>query len=294
VSGPARHSLTIQTPPHLVDHHFEGQPVLPSVLALELLAQAARDHAPEIEVDALRSRDARFLRFLPTSPEATQIEAAVELTFGDDGALRASLLTVHPAGQSGMTRAKEHVRVVLGGFAGEPPPLPDPEALLGLRQQGFGAPAARLYSELVPFGPSFQWAADPIRLAPGGATGRLLAPGPDEGDALPAGLLGSPHPLDAAMHLACAWGQRFCGAVTFPTRYARRTVGRPTEAGGLYAGCVVPRDGSGPGASPPLTFDLWIYGTDDPSGHVVHEVVEGLVMEDLSRGRLRPPDWVRA
>jgi Polyketide synthase dehydratase domain len=292
VSDAERHPLSIETPPHLEDHHFEGRPVLPSVLALELLARAAQEYAPQLDV--ARASEARFLRFLNTSPGAPHVEAEVELVPVDGAGVRASLLTVHSAGQSGMTRAKEHLQVTFGVTAGELPPLPGPDALLALRQQGAAAPAARLYAELVPFGPSFQWAADPIRLAPGGATGRLLAPGPDEGCALPAGLLGSPHPLDAAMHLACAWGQRFCGAVTFPTGFGRRTVARPTEAGGLYAGCVVPRGDSGPGATPPLTFDLWIYGTDDASGHVVHEVVEGLIMEDLSRGRLQPPDWVRA
>ena len=299
----SRQPLTVATPPHLRDHHFEGQPVFPSVLALELLAGAVRAAAPDVDVRS--SRDARFLRWLPTDPGRPSLEAQVELSVvAGEATARASLLTLARAGRAGLTRALEHVAVSFGrdDDPGAAPTTTAPEPALWqtLRRQGLGVEAATLYAELVPFGPSFHNALDPIWLAPGGALGLLRAPTAEERRAQPDGLLGSPYPLDAAMHLACAWSQHFCGAVTFPTGYTRRRVLRPTRPGERYTGCVVPArpgDGDGGGsASPPLTFDLWICGLDGgaPDLEVVHEVVEGLRMEDLSRGRLRPPERIRA
>lgn len=264
----SRVPLVIETPAWLEDHHFEGRPVLPSVLALQALASV-------VGVDVRRSREARFLRFLPTSPARERIEASVELAAEQDGAVRASLLTLQTT-PTGITRAKEHVSVVFGdaGSEGPEPPARPSEA-------GLAVEAAALYRELVPFGPSFHNARDPVRLWLTLAEGVLAAPqGADDP-------LGSPYPLDAALHLACAWGQRFTGAVTFPTGYGRRVIARPTAPGGRYRGLVAPRPGD---LSPPLFFDLWIL--DAASGELM-ERVEQVRMEDLSRGRLRPPDWIR-
>jgi hypothetical protein len=260
--------LVIETPSWLQDHHFEGRPVLPSVLALQALAGV-------VGRDVRCSREARFLRFLPTSPAREHIEASAELVEEPDGAVRAALLTQHTT-PGGITRAKEHVSVVFGGARGDdraPPPRP--------REEGLAVEAAALYRELVPFGPSFHNATDPVRLWLTLAEGLLVAPEGADGP------LGSPFPLDATLHLACAWGQRFTGAVTFPTGYGRRVIARPTAPGGRYRGLVAPRPGD---LSPPLLFDLWIL--DAASGELM-ERVERVRMEDLSRGRLRPPDWIR-
>ena len=49
-------------------------------------------------------------------------------------------------------------------------------------------------------------------------------------------LLGSPFPLDAAMHAACVWGQRFAGIVSFPVGFEKRIIYQKTKKGDDYLG----------------------------------------------------------
>jgi hypothetical protein len=277
MSGDHRLPLPIVAPPILADHHFEGRPVLPSVVALQALARLVRERAPSIPVhDSLQ---ARFLRFLPLAPDGDPIEidAHAELEEHEQGTLTASLVTVTTLGQTKITRAKEHLRVTFGRSTTPPSRAPEPPR----GDAAFSVSAERLYRELVPFGPAFHNAHDPITLTPAGATARLAAPASPALD----GPLGSPFPLDAAMHVACAWGQRYAGVVAYPVGYERRWVLQPTAPDGLYH-CVVIACND---ATATLRFDLWI---TDPHG-TPREVVLGLQMEDLSRGRLKVPGWVR-
>ncbi len=57
------------------------------------------------------------------------------------------------------------------------------------------------------------------------------------------GPLGSPFPFDAALHVACAWGQRYRGIVAFPVGFDRREIAVPTRAGETYRCRVVPPAG---------------------------------------------------
>ena len=97
---------------------------------------------------------------------------------------------------------------------------------------------------------------------------------------------GSLFPLDAGMHAACAWGQRDGGIVAFPVAMARRWILQPTHSGERYDAAVgfVGQDGDG------LHFDLQLR---DRKGRLC-ELVEDLVMRDVSGGRLQPPAWIRA
>ena len=99
-------------------------------------------------------------------------------------------------------------------------------------------------------------------------------------------MIGSPFPLDAALHAACTWGQRYAGVVAFPVGFTERTIYRKTKKEGKYIGRIIPVDVS----REPLIFDALIYDLDG----IIHESVSGIQMRDVSQGRLRPPNWIKA
>ena len=119
-----------------------------------------------------------------------------------------------------------------------------------------------------------------VRLAAAGASAEVS--GGDYPEAV--GPLGSPFPFDAALHVACAWGQRYRGIVAFPVGFDRREIAVPTRAGETYRCRVVPLPDEGAA----LRFDILIAGGD---GRPV-EVIRGVAMRDISGGRRKPPAWV--
>ena len=140
-----------------------------------------------------------------------------------------------------------------------------------------------LYKDLVPFGPAYQNILDDLVVTEKGAVAYL------QSSSAPAPLqpLGSPFPLDAAFHAACAWGQRFSSIVGFPVGFEERIICRPTQSGGNYISRITPvRQASDPLV---LIFDIWIYTEDGQPC----EAVRGVQMRDVSGGRLKPPQWVR-
>jgi hypothetical protein len=99
------------------------------------------------------------------------------------------------------------------------------------------------------------------------------------------GPLGSPFPFDAAMHVACAWGQRYRNIVAFPVGFDYREIIAPTRNGETYICRVFPLAEEGAA----LRFNVWLFGED----HRPVEIILGLKMRDISGGRLKPPAWVR-
>ena len=97
--------------------------------------------------------------------------------------------------------------------------------------------------------------------------------------------LGSPFPFDATLHGACAWGQRFSGVVAFPVGFKERVIYKPTVRGETYLSRIVPLKTN----SDNLLFDIWIYELDG----MLCEAVSGVQMRDVSKGRMKPPDWVK-
>jgi hypothetical protein len=144
----------------------------------------------------------------------------------------------------------------------------------------FRIPADRLYGELVPFGPVYHNIRDAVVIFEEGALADVAA-APHR---TPTGPLGSPFPLDAAFHMACAWGQRYAGVVAFPVGLEERRVLRPTIPGEVYRAVVRPvrRDPD------MLVFDMALIDADG----AMRESARGVRMRDVSGGRLTPPDWV--
>ena len=278
------HRLALAIPNHgwLHDHRFLGRAVLPGVCALDHLARVVAQSSADAEVTALDT--VRFDKLLPLPPPASRfVDALVEFAPSPKCGIAASLLTRHAAARSGMRRLKVHARALFGtakDAAQDTPPTPwRPPSPGG----GFQVPAERLYAEMVPFGAAFRNVASAVALWPEGARA-VVSGGPLETAANT--ILGSPFPLDAAFHAVCAWAQRYHGVVAFPVAMARRRVWLPTRAGEHYQAVVRYREAKGRG----LCFDLQLC---DGAGRLC-EMVQGLVMQDVSNGRLLPPAWVRA
>ena len=209
--------------------------------------------------------------------------ALAELKPSPDGGIEASLLTRHVAPKSGITRMKTHVRACFSPLVNVDPFLPAPPPWPEDRAEDFIIPTERLYAEMVPFGRSFHNIVSPVHLRPEIARAAVFA-GPEKIGG-PNPILGSPFPLDAAFHLACAWAQRYAGVVAFPTGMAQRVIRRPTLPGQTYEALVCCREQT----KDRLVFDLWLH---DREG-TLYEFIKGFAMRDVSGGRLQPPDWVR-
>lgn len=148
-------------------------------------------------------------------------------------------------------------------------------------EREFSISAGRLYEELVPFGPAWRSARGDVLMTSKGISATVY--GGDFPEAQ--GPLGSPFPLDGAMHAACAWGQRYSNRVLFPVGFDGREILRPTQPGETYACRIAPRDDEGS----VLRFDLALYGPDGRPA----EMIRGLQMREIPGGNLTPPAWVR-
>lgn len=302
--------LAIPVRAYLADHRVSDRVVLPAVEALQALARTLPVGSG---ADSLRQEEGRFSHLLTVDPRQRELPALHECTRLAGGRCRSRLLTVLSGRQAAWTRKVEHASVVFaarGGDATGEQGRPQPsdrtetagegrvsvagftgeagqgEASLAVfagepAGQAFTVAARRLYEELVPFGPAYRNVVADLRLTPAGAWAKLSGGGEPEA----AGPLGSPFPFDAALHAACAWGQRYRGIVAFPVAFGRREIVLPTRPGETYSCRVLPlpdREGA-------LCFDILIAG---PGGGPA-EVIRAVAMRDISGGKRRPPAWVQ-
>jgi len=269
---PAVLPVTLPDLPDLRDHAIGGKPTVPAVELLELLVQTASAHAhwaPALPLPFAMT-EASFPRFLP-GDEIDRCAFEVALAH-DAGSVRATLTSRITLGAA-IRRARVHADVRLAVAASPPPP---PPAALAC---DFEVPAERVYRDLIPFGSRYCNLRGVVRLGPGGARGRVRSPEPAR---QPAPLAGCPYLLDAAMHLACVWAQRYAGYVAYPTGFAARVLARPTAAGERQ--CIVV-----PTAIEPrrLLCNLWL--TDEQGG--VADAVLGLAMSPLAASA-PPATWI--
>jgi phosphopantetheinyl transferase len=269
--------LTIPVRPYLRDHHFFGKIVLPAVEILQHLAGSLQAYRPETPVHFMRR--ASFDHFWGIDEHAAVIDAWHELEACENGRLTSRLMSTGVIPGAAIKRTKVHATVdfAVSGESGPPLPLDLAAALDGM---AFGIPAQALYRDLVPFGPAFQNVTDTVFLNENGALCHVFAA------KHPASVkpLGSPFPLDGALHAACAWGQRFHNRVAFPVGFEDRRVVHPTVPGELYHCAIFPL----PATRDSLRFDIWIFNGEGD----LYEEIRGVTMKDVSKGRVRPPDWV--
>jgi hypothetical protein len=277
-----RYPLEINIPPYLFDHHLEDRCLFPAVEALITLAGVVHRNVPQADMSCLYK--ARFPRFLVIPQDSWQVSALVDLEDKDQSCIATRLLTSIRSKSGGIGRNVEHARVefsmlLADSFRVPSAPLPGPEPLEG---QVMTIPAASIYRELVPFGKAYHNIISDVSVSPQGALATLSG-GESEADET---LLGSPFPFDAAFHLACIWGQRFTETVPFPTGFEKRTIRQKTKKGGRYVGRIIPVAV----AQEPLIFDALIF---DLQGALCEDI-RGIAMQDVSQGRLRPPQWIKA
>jgi hypothetical protein len=270
ITRTVRVPVTISVHPYMMDHCVNGRGVLAAVEAMEALAASVRGIRPD--VDVTRPRDVRFDKFLYLPTDATSISGFNEISFFEDGDVTARLLTKTKAPKATISRTKEHARLSFSKGSikcSEPPSLP-----LSYPESGIiEIPAEEIYKHLVPFGPSYQNLVDVLHLFKQGAVGTIHAPSGFVNNDGP-GLLGSPFPLDAAFHAACAWGRQFSGNTAFPVGFDGRVIFKKTRPGETYFVRVVPVDQN----SDELVFKIWIFDSQKN----LMESLSGLRMREVS------------
>ncbi len=274
--------VAIPVPTYFGDHHVSERVVLPAVEALQILASTLPAAAG---ADPRRQEQAVFSHLLTLDPQVREIPAIHECTRTADGRCGSRLITVVTGRKAAWARRIEHASVFFlpavgerGGEGSGQAPVPG-ETTAG-EGPVFTVSPRRLYGELVPFGPAYQNVVGDLRLTPVGAWAEVS--GGNYPEAI--GPLGSPFPFDAALHVACAWGQRYRGIVAFPVGFDRREIVVSTRAGETYRCRVVPL----PDGGSALRFDILITDGDDRPV----EVIRGIVMRDISGGRRKPPAWM--
>ncbi len=316
--------LDIPIFPCLRDHRFAGRAVLPAVEAMQILAATIPSDRTDLLPTRIRdARFDKFL-FLPVESEHIpafheivavadgetisrlitrttsakgfsrikehvtlgwgRVEADSLSSEGAGGETKSTRPRLSGAGaepESGFGEENEPMGPA-GGNSGIPKTdgdQPVPELRTTAPPEMF-IPADRLYAEMVPFAPAFHNLLDGVQLWPEGASAEVFAPD----HATFPGPLGSPFPLDAAFHAACAWSQRYAGIVAFPVGLSIRDVMEPTRSGERYRATLHPVRSD----SDVLIFDIHLA---DQGGRL-RESALGVEMRDVSGGKLAPPEWV--
>jgi hypothetical protein len=267
--------LTIAVQPWYQDHAVDGTIVLPAVETMLLLAASvAKDHP---SADIMTMEEVRFGKFLEIPPDTATVAASIECAvLESSGRIQVKLLSHRQLAT--MARIKEHgevffpitktVRESAAAIDPAPPPGPVKEIAADL-----------LYRQLVPFGRCYHTLQERLLLTEKEAWGVLKAPKLPFTDPVQA-LIGSPFPLDGALHAACVLGQQFVDFPPFPVGFKRRTIFRPTEAGAKYATRVTMTLLTGD----ELLFDLQIFNSDG----WLFETVTGIRMRDVRRAIKKP------
>ncbi len=280
INKKSRYASAIEVYPYLRDHRIEGKVILPAVEALIVMANVVKLHFQQMHINCLLN--ASFPRFLFIAPETQRLAVWVDIENGGNNHIAAVLLTSIKSKKSGMSRTLEHARVEFATDDSAPPSGPPFGVIEKLEGKCIRIPAENIYRELIPFGTAYQNIISDLALSPEGALA-YLSGGIYEADE---NSLGSPFPLDATMHAACVWGQRFSDVLPFPTGFEKRFIYEKTKRGGRYLGRVTPVHIN----QELLTFDAWIY---DLNG-VIYEAIQGIKMQDVTQGRLHPPQWIKA
>ncbi|MFZ2397928.1 MAG: hypothetical protein WAW31_04525 [Smithella sp.] len=272
-----RHSCDVEIHPYLRDHHLEGKVILPAVESLIALARVVKTIYPQMEMSCLKS--AVFPRFLTIIPNIERQPVFVDVENSGENVIAASLLTSIKSKTGTISREVEHARLEFCVAGPKEICTPPFHVVNKLKGDCISVPSITIYRELVPFGAAYQNIIGDLSVSSEGAIA-YISGGNCEADE---NLLGSPFPLDAIMHAACVWGQRFAGIVSFPIGFEKRIIYQKTKKKEEYLGRVVPVSIT----KESLLFDAWIY-----KDGVMCEYIKGVKMKDMTKGRICPPDWI--
>jgi len=274
-----RFAVQVPVQPWFRDHCFNHRVIFPAVEGMRLLALTAQTAHPELDVR--RMHQGRFAKFLEIPPESAELAVLVELEQEENDRVCVRLLS--KKNLKTMTRMTTHCE--LSFVAGPLHGGMEVEVVPSCSSAGFvmEVSAEQVYRELVPFGPFYRTLQGRLFLARDFARGTLLAPDVPLPSSDP---IGSPFPLDGAMHAACVHGQRLVDFIPFPVGFAARIIHKPTRAGGQYFVHVRLQSH----ATDELVYDLLIFDQAEQ----LRETVTGLRMRDVSGGRVKPPAWIRS
>lgn len=261
--------VTITFHPWFQDHCFGDKVVFPAVETMLLLAARIVKLYPGVNIRVMEN--VSFAKFFEIPSGAATAEALFEYKEAGDGRMQVKLLSRIQF--KSMSRIKEHGEIFfpLEKTANQSnlhiDPAPPTKSVVEINVE-------QLYRELVPFGPNYQTLQETLYLSDHEAWGPLKAPELSGVDPVQE-IIGSPFPLDGALHAASVLGQQSVDFVPFPVGFARRIISRPTRPGSRYLTRVkqISRTSS------ELIFDLDIF--DD--GGRVYENISGVRMRDVSK-----------
>ncbi len=269
--GDGRFPVIIPVQPWFGDHHLGGRVILAAVETMLLLASKVGEVFPEIEIRVME--DVFFAKFFEIPLGTKELATLVELVESSER-IEAKLLS--RVQLKTMSRVKEHGAVSFFSSGSIEPTEP-------VQKLTWATPSAEpvmeikvesLYRDLVPFGPGYQTLQESLFLSKDMAWGIVKAPEIVFVDPVQ-NILGSPFPLDGAMHAACVLGQQLVDFSPFPVGFKRRTVFRPTQPGSHYQ-IMVRLISDMAEETEELVFDLDIYREKD-----IYEQVSGLRMRNV-------------
>ncbi len=268
----SRKDITIDVHPWFRDHHFNGIIIFPAVEIMLLLASIARKKNSAIHPETMTR--ASFSKFLEIPKKITELSALVEYEEkGDELCVR--LLSRIEFKK--ISRLKEHAEIT---FLTRSRKKHSPGKQAIAIETELSIDAEQIYKDLVPFGPTYHSLTGKLHLSNKAALGNLQAPVLSRQQRMEKEL-GSPFPLDGAMHAACVLGQCISDFVPFPVGFARRHIHKPTRPGKSYTTIVTPVSQT----KDELIFNVSIF---DSTGNTC-ETVTGLLMRDISGGTITPP-----
>lgn len=269
-----RVEISLPVCPWYRDHFFGDRTILPAVETMHLLSVAARKHVPQLDVTIIS--DARFQRFVEIPPDAASMQLFVEISELNND-LQVSLLTRQQ--RKAMSRMVTHSVMLFNKGQENDQPLTAPAEMEPICKTVSGE---QIYAELVPFGPAYRTLHGILELGETTAQGTLIA----ADYPFSCRELGSPFPLDGAMHAACVHGQQVVDFVPFPVYFLRRHVRKPTAPACSYrtSAQLIHQ------TMDELVYNLWIYDSDGE----VYEEITALRMRDVTGGNIKPPSWIKS
>lgn len=261
--------VTISVQPWFKDHSFRGKTVLAAVETMILLAAESLKQSPDIDIRIME--DALFAKFLEIPRQDKALTALFEYEEKSDNRLQSRLLSQMQIGK--MRRIKEHGEIFFPKASLPAPSLPQIE-LQQAQPSTYKITSEHIYRKLVPFGPQYHTLEGKLFLSDHGAWGRLKPPKLPFTDPVQE-IVGSPFPLDGAMHAACVLGQQYVDYPPFPVGFKRRIILKPTQPGAEYIVKVIPVSQT----ADEQIFNLGILGEDGE----MFETVDGLKMRDVTK-----------
>jgi phosphopantetheinyl transferase len=270
--------LKIDIRDYIRDHQFNGKIVVPAVEEMQILASALQSIMPDINLKTITS--AAFSRFIEINPEQKILEAIADFNITDSG-VAAALSTIKSSKDGSIKRKVENAKLNFNLEKNVTKTIPLDTACI-IEGPVTEITPDKLYEDLVPFLKSYRNAVEKIYISQDGAMGSVSG---ENNDYYP-GPLGSPFPLDAAFHIACVWGQRYCGFTGFPVAFDKRNIYHQTEKNAFYHARIIPV------SSDKITayYDIHIYSMDG----ILMESVYNLKMSDVTAGKLKAPEWISA